>query len=162
MTTNDQKLDVAKDFEQALGLVSELHDIGDLGRMRQGHVAGDGNCLWRALAKAWRAAGHGKHSWKNLKKQRLQLKDGDVHENHIRAFRVHSCWGENAAICLAASRLNCKISVYTDVQVAFYAVINAKSMLAIRFNQHHFSPLYPVDDNETKRGQGMMSSQGDS
>ena len=154
---DDPDLDIAKDLEKAFSLTSELHDVGDLGRMRQGHVAGDGNCLWRALTKARHAAGHAKISWQNMKKRCLHAQDGDVHVNHIRVLRVYGCWGDNAAICLAATRLNCKIRVNTGAQVVTYTPGNAKDKLAICFHKHHFSLLYPVDDNGTNNFQGMMS-----
>eukprot|EP00971_Amphidinium_carterae_P121216 2400684-Amphidinium_carterae.1 len=102
--------------------------------LQLGHVAGDGNCTWRALCKACQLP----YSWARLKKK--ALKGQGAMFKHLLPRGV---WAGSEAYMMTAAMLGRKICVHTPQQTTIFLPQDALDIPAamVCVTNNHASPI---------------------
>ena len=141
---SEDMMTFAAEVERRYAVDVQVCAAGDLSQGKRGHVLGDGNCLWRALAKAWRAETGKRRTWHSIKKASLKMESTGM-SCRIRQIRTYAYWGDNAAIALAATRLHSQIRVQMGPTCVQVSPCHFDKQLTIAFEKQHF---FPVKTNE--------------
>eukprot|EP00971_Amphidinium_carterae_P022584 445369-Amphidinium_carterae.1 len=121
-----------------------VHSRPDCAGIKQavcGHVASDGNCLWRAAAKAIVIAGGKRVPWRRLKK--LTLKRGMERRGKAweRTFRPWGQWADSTCLMELAAAISCTVVLDTE-ELTYQAGESLHgACLWLSLRKEHFEPL---------------------
>ena len=102
---------------------------------------GDGNCMWRAVARGMRC------TWYTLKRNALKqalasVSDEDTRE-HIRLLQNRNAWGNALALQIVADFSRRRICVWTDRGMAIFRPAHESNTkpIFIAFSNHHYESV---------------------
>eukprot|EP00971_Amphidinium_carterae_P348383 6490459-Amphidinium_carterae.1 len=111
----------------------------DLNQLKVGHVAGDGNCTWRALSKACA----GRRSWAAFKKGAMR----DFKE-HFQAWAPRGVWAGVEAYKMTAVMEKRTLRVYTESHTFTFTPQNTSPGPMARIRVTHGHATHVIDGEE--------------
>ena len=162
-STSADLLEASKIIAAEVGINVQVHGNGELGQLRRVHVLGDGNCWWRAYAKARRTHTRMKTSWQKIKRKALKSMGRPEQDAYLQGLRAYGSWGDNVAIIMTVARWGGGVNIHTGQQMISFSSGDELPSMQIGFEKNHFFPLMAKEYNRSvSNGDGHYSKLDDS